>query len=206
MNEINGQFGGKKVFEILLDSGELVHVQPLSIYVVRALENKAQEIYPFPDKAEYEKPLDDAKALEPGQKIPAEENPDYQKAYTNATKLQARYSNERCFMLSIEPVVGREKLIAKYKTRIAQMREMMTLPDDDWEATLRFCVLTSSEDYIRVTAAIQGGAEVVSEEEIRDGMRIFRCYVRHNPDRGCYPDQEPQSADAQDAPKAQHSI
>lgn len=194
MNEINGQYGGNVVRELLMDSGEIVYVQPLSIYLVRALQDKAQELFPFPDKTQYEKTLDDAKAIEPGQVIPAEDNPEYQKLYDIAAEKQQNYVNEKCIALSVEPVQGRQVMIKKYKARIVQMREMMTLPDDEWDATLRFCILTSRADFNKVTEAIMGRG-LPREEEILNGMRIFRMYVRKETTSGSDTKEEPQSAD-----------
>jgi hypothetical protein len=179
MSENNGQFGGKKVFEILLDSGEIVYVQPLSIYLIRALRQKAEELFPFPDKTRYERALDDDKALEPGQMIPAEDNPDYRAAYDSADKKQQAYVNDQCVLLSVEPVQDKQTIIAKYQTRLDQLRDILTLPDDAWDATLRFCLMTSQQDFNKVTEAIMGRA-LPREEDILDGMRIFRCYLREN--------------------------
>lgn len=193
MNELNGQYGGKVVHEHLLDSGEIVYVQPLSIYLVRALREKAEELFPFPDKSKYEKVLDDDKAIEPGQTIPAEENPDYQKLYDEADTQQQAYVNEHCIALSVEPVQGRQVMIEKYKDRVAQMRTMMTLPDDEWDATLRFCIMTSRQDFNKITNSIMG-QRLPGEDDIMFGMRIFRCYVRKDPTHGSHSEQEPQGA------------
>lgn len=204
MNEINGQFGGEKRFELLMDSGEIVRVAPLSIYVVRALQDKAEELFPFPDKTKYEKPVDTKKAIEPGQMIPASENPEYRKLYDEAAENQQRYVSDRSIDLSVEPALGREVMIEKYKDRIAQMRDMMTLPDDAWSATLRFCVIGSRQDYTRIATAIMGQA-LPKEEEILDGMRIFRCYVRKDPNDRHHSDTEPQSLITLDKNQSQHS-
>lgn len=193
MNEITEQFGGNVVREHLMDSGEVVYVQPLSIYLVRALRSKAEELYPFPDKAKYEKVLDDDKALESGQVIPAEDNPEYQKLYDTASEKQQNYVNEKSLVLSVEPAMGRKAMVAKYKARIAQMRDMMTLPEDDWEATLLFCIIASPQDSNKIYEAIMGRG-LPREEDILNGMRIFRCYVRKETVNGSHPEQKPQSA------------
>jgi len=203
MSEDNGQFGGKIVHEHLLDSGEYIYVQPLSIYLVRALRDKAEELYPFPDKTLYERKLDDAKSLEPGQMIPAEENPDYQKLYDEAAENQQSHVNLQCIALSVEPVQGRQAMIDKYKDRVAQLRAMMDIPEDEWDATLRFCVLTSKQDFNKITNSIMG-QRLPGEEDILDGMRIFRCYVRKEITNGNHPDQEPQSVAADNAVESQH--
>lgn len=177
MSEVNGQFGGLKVQELLLDSGEYVYVQPLSIYVVRALQDKAEEKHPSPDKTEYEKPVDDDKALEPGLMIPAESNPDYQKAYDEAAEKRSQWTNDQAVLLCINPVEGQDTLIKKYKARVQQLRDLMPIPEDEWEATLKCCIMGSTDDYGRVITAIRGSG-APREDEIRDGMRIFRPLVR----------------------------
>lgn len=202
MDEINGQFGGMKRFELLMDSGEYVRVQPLSIYLVRALRDKAEELFPFPDKTQYEKALDDAKAIEPGQVIPAEDNPEYQKLYDDAAAKQTQYTNDHCIALSVEPLQGREVMIAKYRDRVTQLRAIMTLPEDDWDATLRFCIMTSRDDFNKVTSAIMGNA-LPREECIVDSMRIFRCYVRQKAADGDHPEEKPQGAAADQPAESQ---
>lgn len=201
MDEINGQYGGKKVFELLMDSGEYVHVQPLSIYVVQALREKSRTLYPYPDKARYERKLEDAKAIEPGQVIPAEENPEYQALYDAADEKQQTYVNLQCIALSVEPLQGRQAMIAKYKDRVKQMRAVMDLPDDAWDATLRFCIISSKQDLGKISNAIMGNA-LPREEDILNGMRIFRCYVRQETPDGSHSEQKPQSVDADIAVEA----
>lgn len=183
MSENNGQFGGVVTYELLLDSGEYVRVQPFSLYAIRALRATAEEKFPFPDKTEYEKPMDAEKSLDGNMTIPAEENPDYRRLYEEAEEKQGRYVDDHCFALCVEPATSREAMVAKYKDRLAQMRKVMKLPKDDWDATLRFCIITSPRDYAQVVRAIQGKA-LPSEEEIVDAMRLFRCYVSKPPADG----------------------
>lgn len=203
MNEINGQFGGQRVYELLLDSGEYVYVQPLSIYVVRALQDKALELFPFPEKATYEKPMNEAVALEPGQMIPAEENPEYRRLYDETHEKQQQYVNNHSIAFAVEPVLGHEAMIAKYQSRLDQMRKVIALPDDAWDATLRFCIITSRQDYNRVSSAIMGMIKTPSEEEVIDGMRIFRCDIRKSGLDRSHRKEEPQSAASEDAAETQ---
>lgn len=203
MDEINGQYGGKVVHEHLLDSGEVIYVQPLSIYVIRALQDKAEELYPYPNKSDYEKPLDEAKAIEPGQVIPAEDNPEYQKLYDLARDKQQNYANDQAITLSVEPVQGRQAMIDKYKERVAQMRQIMTLPEDEWAATLRFCVLTSRSDFNKVTASIMGH-RLPGEEDILNGMRIFRGHVRKTTSNGSDTKSESQIPPTDHPTESQH--
>lgn len=174
----NGKISGQKTFAIPMESGDYLLIQPLSVYAIQALERRAEELYPFPAKADYEMELDPDKALVPGQKIPAEENPDYKNAYDIARSKQRRYVNDKALALSVDVEGGKDYAIAKYAERIAQMRDMMTLPEDEWEATLFFCLIGSQEDLSNIVMAINGQNTLPTEEEIRDGMRLFRCSLR----------------------------
>jgi Trp operon repressor len=178
MDALNDQFGGLKVQELLLDSGEYVYVQSLSIYAIRALQDKAEELFPAPDKSEYEKPLPEDKAIEPGQVIPAEENPDYQQRMKIIEEQRSQYVNHQAIVLCVHPRVEKEALIKKYAARLEQMRQIMVVPPDEWEATLKMCVIASQEDSGQIAVAIRGLNTIPSEEEVVDGMRIFRPLLR----------------------------
>lgn len=81
-----------KVTELILDSGIKVHVSPLSRYQRNALNEKAEALYPYPDKALYEETLPEDIAI-PGFNLPAEDNKAYQAAVLIAGRGRADHIN-----------------------------------------------------------------------------------------------------------------
>lgn len=169
----DNHFVGQKVIELTLDSGETVFVKPMSIPLLYALTSKAEQLYPDPDPAPYEKRIDDSKTLEPGQVIPATHNPEYQSLCKVVNERRRRWANVQAVRLCVEPITSREEVIARYAAELDQLRTVFDDPPDDWGKLLLYCIISSLEDYNRVIEAANG-AMAVTEEEVREKWRIFR--------------------------------
>lgn len=178
-NNHNGSNGSvkivPKVTEILLDSGIRVHVAPLSRYQRNALQERAEQIYPMPDKTLYEEELSEDVAI-PGTKIPAEENPEYQNEVGLVLRARSEFISTHMMNLCLtypDFPGGKEELIAYFATDIAAQREIMNLPDDPWEATLRFAIIRSVADE-RDTGDIIRESFPITESEVSEAIRVFR--------------------------------
>lgn len=169
---------GQKVTELTLDSGETVLVKPLSVVVGIALSRKSEEVYPYPDPKPYEVKIDDSKTIEPGQVIPASQNPVYQELCQAVDSDRQRWQTQQAILLSLEPLTTRAEVIQRYADDIAAKRAILDgeVPEDAWQATVLFAVISSNEDYNRVTQAISGQM-FVTFEEVRGAWRIFRPTV-----------------------------
>lgn len=149
-----------------------VHVPRLSAFMIDAIRKKANELYPLPDPKPYEQPLPDA--LIDGDVIPAAKNPEYQKVVAQVMLQRNRY-HQYAALSAVELIDStRADLVALYKDTIAAMRQYGAIPSDgdDFAVTLHYCILTPDE-YIQVVNAATK-EQALSQEEIRDNLRIFR--------------------------------
>jgi hypothetical protein len=189
---MTNQFAGQKVIELILDSGETVYVKPLSILHYHALVVQAEKQYPYPDPKPYEKEIDASKTLEPGEVIPAAQNPAYQALCKDIDEQRKTWQYRQYILLAVE-VIDQKATLERHKDRVARMRAMMTLPEDAWEATLLYSIISSTEDYNRVLNATSGQM-LVTEEEISNGWRIFRPRIQRSTPLGRGEKPESQSA------------
>jgi hypothetical protein len=188
------QFAGQKVTELILDSGETVYVKPLSILHYHALVMRAEQEYPYPDPNPYEKAIDASKTLEPGEVIPAAQNPAYQTLCKAIDEQRKTFQYRQYILLSVE-VVDQKATLERHRERVEKLRAMMVLPDDAWTATLLYSIISSTEDYNRILAATSGQL-LVTEEEISNGWRIFRPRIQRPTSVGRGEKSEPQGATA----------
>lgn len=169
----------EKVVMLELDSGETVHVRPRSFFVRRALTEKAEKLFPLPDKAKYEVEIDPSLTVFPGEKTPAEQNPDYQQLVLEAKAKQLAWINDQFIKLVSDFPAGKEKLIKKYADERKMLSEIMDLPTDEWEATLFFCLIRTETDRTRVMQAGLDNLQL-DEGEIVGALRLFRPVIRRN--------------------------
>jgi hypothetical protein len=188
------QFAGQKVTELILDSGETVYVKPLSILHYHALVMRAEQEYPYPDPKPYEKEIDASKTMEPGEVIPATQNPAYQALCKTIDEQRKTWQYRWYILLSVE-VVDKAATLERHKERVEKLRAIMALPDGPWEATLLYSIISSTDDYNRVLSATSGQM-LVTEEEISNGWRIFRPRIQRATAVGRGEKPEPQSVTA----------
>lgn len=170
----------ERLIEVPLDSSEIVLVRPLSPFALQAIQQAALEAFPPPDKKAFEKPLAEvAPNALPGVMMAAEDNPEYKTAYQNH---RAAYNGKVIELTILSGVIidtpeGREATIARYADRIAQLRTVINLPEDDWLATSIYGMLTSFMDRGRVASA---AINPLTEKEVRSALRSFRYPVQRS--------------------------
>jgi hypothetical protein len=143
----------RDVIAIEIDEGRTVLVTPLSPFVLRAISQRANEKFPDPDPTPYEKPRPGA--LVPGTVIPADEDAEYVSLKKEVQMQRNLYIQAGILSMTEIEGVSREELVATYKDVLAQVRQYGNFPEDDYVMPL-------------------------TQEEIRDGMRIFRPDLQRN--------------------------
>lgn len=145
-------------------------VPRFSAFMVVAIVKKAEELYPMPDAKPYEMPLPDA-VIE-GDSLPALQNPEYQKLVARVLNQRNRY--QQYAALDAGEVDGgtHEEVIALYKPMLDSVRKYAEIEGSDFALIMHYCILNPAE-YREVKAAAFTD-QALSQEEIRDGMRIFR--------------------------------
>lgn len=153
-----------------------VLVPRLSAFMIDAIKKRATELYPLPDPEPYQQPIDGA--LIPGDLLPAVQNPEYQKLVM-AVMLQRNRYLQYAVLSAIEipdgdDTISHGEVVALYQPVLENMRQVAIIPDNEnvFALTLHYCVLKTDEYMEIVNAAIK--EQPLSQEEVRDGLRIFR--------------------------------
>lgn len=163
-----------KTIELELDSGVCVWITPLNRYHIDALVNKANELFPLPDKKAFEEKIEDG-AIAGGVVIPAEENPAYVELFNEISRKQHDYKLEAMIDMCAQfPHLGsKANVIAHFADFIATQRRFMDLPEDEWQATWRYAVLRTNQDEAVVIQAMKNELPL-TEAEVSEEMTLFR--------------------------------
>lgn len=188
---------------IAIDTEKLgtVYVPRLSAFMIDAIKKKAGELHPLPDPKPYEKPLPDA-VIE-GDVIPASQNPAYQQALAQVMQARNRYLQYASLSAVEIPdgapgkVVPHRDVIQLYEHQLESMRAFATIPDNEntFALILHYCILTPAEYIEIVNAATR--EQQLTQEEVLEGLRIFRRDIQRNTTRG-----DRRKEDAQDIQEA----
>lgn len=163
-----------KTIELDLDSGVRVWITPLNRYHIAALVDKANELYPLPDKKAFEAIIEDG-AIAGGVVIPAEDNPAYMELFREISLKQHVYKLDAMIDLCVQfpDLGGKGHVIAYFAEFVAAQRRYMDLPGDDWQVTWRYAVLRTTQDEALVIQAMQNEMPL-TEVEVSDEMKLFR--------------------------------
>jgi hypothetical protein len=169
----------EKVVEITLDSGIRVFVTPLSRYQRNGLIQAAEKLYPLPDKKQYEFTLSEDVAI-PGMTLPADDkdNPryaEYMALVTEASIQRQDYiiAGMLNMCLRYPDFTGKEALIEHFAPYLDEQRDWLALPEDSWDATLRFAIVRSQSDEAQILS-IAKDEMPVTEAETTENLRVFR--------------------------------
>lgn len=162
-----------------------VYVPRFSAFMITAIMKRAEELYPLPDTKPYEEAIPDA--VVPGTVIPAAQHPEYQKLLTQVMlKRNQHLQNAVLGALTVKGIT-REEIVAAFFPIIEPMRQYAELPEDAFVAVMRYCVLSTTTYREIMDAATKDQA--LSQEEIRDGMSIFRRVIQRDAAGGAIKEQ-----------------
>ena len=168
-------------------SGVMVHITPVNLPTLRAVQLKAQDLFPYPNKTQYQQPEENGFA--PGQLTSAEDNPQYG-IDCRAVDVERKVWTDRAifdYAVRFPKYPTREALVDAFKAQLDRLRQIAKLPDDDDEAVLFHLVLTwnqpaldednklavASNEYGQIIKlAIQTLA--LTPDEVTAGIRFFR--------------------------------
>ncbi len=171
-------------------SGVVFHITPINLPTLRAIQLKAQDLHPYPDKGPYQRPEENAFA--DNQLTPAEDNPEYVAACAAVDNERAQWTDRAIFdYATFCPAYPTPAdMVEAFKSELAKLRKIAVLPEDDYEAVLLHLVLSwnqvgvdkernlkpTQSDYSRIIQlAIQTVALTASE--VAQGIRFFRPTV-----------------------------
>lgn len=176
-----------KHIEHITASGVVAWITPLAGHAFAALQQRARELHPDPDKAAYEEPHPDGID---GAVIPAEDNPNYVRLKDEAERARnlhvLKATRDLCVQFPIfkgddftGQYYGKDELMDYFADRREQLSQYFTLPADTWEATYTYCILSSPQD-AQIITQIATDQLPVMEVEVAGAMRLFRPYIQRN--------------------------
>ncbi len=156
-------------------SGEIFHISPLNLGTLRAIQMKAQDMFPYPDEKPFRFPEENA--FDPNQLTPARDNPEYV-ALCQAVDLQrAQWCDKAIFEYTAKmpKYAGREDLVRVYKQPLNNLKAIAKFDEGDSEYDLIMLnlVLTGKNDFVNIVRlAVQQLA--LTPAEVSAGIRFFR--------------------------------
>lgn len=184
-----------------------VYVPRFSQFMITAIVKKAQELYPSPDPKPFEMLLPDA-ALE-GDMVPASQNPEYVNLIAAVMLKRNRYL-QYAALSAVEirdddgkgkNPISHDEIVSLYRHVLESMRQPANIPDDEnvFALTLHYCVLKPVEYTEIINAATK--EQALSQEEVLEGLRIFRRNLSRNGTNGHRSEQS--ASDIQEAGEVQ---
>lgn len=170
-------------------TGVIEHIKPINLATLRAIQLKAADLFPYPDKKPYQHQEENAFAEV--QLSPAEDNPEYLLACKAVDAERAQWVDRAIFNFAVRfpKYSTRQALIDAFAEELKALREIAVLPEDDYEAVVFHLVLSwnqvgvsnsqfapVSSDFSRsVQLAIQTVA--LTPDEVTAGVRFFRPHI-----------------------------
>ena len=161
-------------------SGVIFHITPISLPTLRAIQLKASDLYPYPDKAPYQ--IDDPVevAFTEGQKSRAEDNPEYIEECKKVDTERSKWVDKTVFTYAarMPKYPTREAVLLAYGEQLNTLKDIAVFDkdDDDYDLIMLNFILTGNNDYATI---IKLAVQVVAltPEEVSAGIRFFRARV-----------------------------
>jgi hypothetical protein len=181
----NSKHEGKPaIIEYETYSGVLVHIKPVNIATLRAIQMKAIEKFPYPDKAEYQLPDENAF----GGLGSAEDNPDYLNKCREIDSERGLWTDKTIFAYAVKfpKYATQQEMVNDFMSQLIELRGFGVLPEDDYEAVLHHLVLTWNQPVVRDNQLQAGNTEwariiqmaiqtiPLTADEVSNGVRFFR--------------------------------
>lgn len=180
-------------YETML-SGVIIHITPLSLFTVKAIEERAAVEFPYPDPEPYQVASD----VVVSGFIPADENEEYQALCRAVDEQRVQWCMDRTIDITcaFPGFSNREAMIEHFRPRLKQLEAIATLNADEWKNVLNHCVFTGTYDSIVLDAATgkpkavrhpernrvyqlanQSSTLPLSTPEVVEGVKLFRVEV-----------------------------
>lgn len=173
-----------ETYELL--SGVRCQIVPLSGFVLEKIKDMAAEAHPMPDPEQYER-VDETQEG-PGRRIPATENKDYRQLVAEVEMQRNMHWQDRVYVLGLDFPDGKGALIKQFKGRLDEMRDVLDgVPEDDWKATLFYCILTSKREQQDLIERILD-RRPPEAREVAEKMNSFRAALQGAPANGAHRD------------------
>lgn len=175
--------GRPSVFVYEAASGVIFHILPVNVATLQAMNVKAANEIPAPDKEAYRIPDPEDVAFTPGQASRAEDNPEYIKDLNTVIRERSRLVARRVFeyAASMPKYPTREALVNAFKLQLDKLKAITAFneEDSDYDLILLNIVLSGAKDYDTiVSTALQ--QTTLAPAEVAQGVRMFRVDVQRH--------------------------
>jgi len=160
-------------------SGVIVHIAPLSAFTIQALRQHAEELFPYPDPAPYELPIENA--ADPSIKLSAGDNPAYQALCAPIDVERTRWIVATSIDLACNypAFADQVHMLAHFRPQLEKLRAIVSLGEDEWQAVLKHCVFTGLKDRQTVFDLIMQSQKIpLTPGEVVEGIRFFRLAIQ----------------------------
>lgn len=189
------------VVEYCTQSGVLIHVTPLSLFLIQAVINKSEDIFEYPSEKDYRltEQLNESGEMVQADDViasgffPASENPEYV-ALCKAVDTERLDWQGYAFIelaCTFPQYESRDAMIAFFRPQLEKMRRFAAIPEDEWKAILDFCVftkrvkfnldkggvITTTERNTVILLAQQNINQMLTTSEVVGAMRVFRLQL-----------------------------
>lgn len=139
---------------------------------------KAAEVYPYPDKEPYRLPLENAAS--PEIKDEAENNPAYREVVMGVNEQRQIFEDKAILALAVSfpDFPAPEDLVRHFAVQLMTMRKYATLPDNDYDAVLEYCVFSGNK--VQVQRNKEGKIEQITAYD-RDFDQIKNKALQYVP-------------------------
>lgn len=184
--------GRAAIIEYEAFSGVLFHITPVNLPTLRAIQVKAESIYPYPEKEGYQ--LADENVF--GGIVSADENPDYLSKCREIDTQRGVWADRAVFDYAVKmpKYPTKQDLVRGFQQQLDELRAIATLPEDDYEAILHHIVLTwnqlvskagafdvAQNEYSRIVRMAMQTVPL-TPSEVTAGIRFFRAELpEHTP-------------------------
>lgn len=173
-------------------SGVVFYITPISLPTLRAIQLKAEDLFPYPDEKLYEIPDPADIALTPGQVSPASDNPEYIALCKDIDTERKAWTERAIFNYCVKcpKYPTEDAMISAFKPQLDALRNIAVIDMNDFDTILFHIVLTEnktmrnangnlvivSNEYGRIIEmCVQ--AVALSASEVSAGVRFFRPKV-----------------------------
>lgn len=185
----------KDIVRYVTASGIECHITPINMATLRAINLKAEALFPFPDATPYRLPIPDT---DPVLYDNADANEEWRNVTSEIRAKRQEWVNDAILKYAVRfpSFPTRESLIGHFAADLMALRKIAELPEDDFDAVFYYLVLSGSRNYrlpngelhtrtsdygVIVNACIQ--TLPLTQEEIVEGVRFFRINLSENTNR-----------------------
>lgn len=178
MSNNGKQATGPIIYRVLSDSGVEIDVSPLSPLATTKLREKSRDLFPPPDEEQFRKPVPNA--AQENDTFIDHHDPEYVRLRSDAIRQQAEYLIHAIASTSLSFPRGKDQLIEDFRPKLDELRKLIDLPEDEWEATFWYGIVSSAGDHEAITMAAMSSLPLTEQEVIEGehGLRVFRYRVQ----------------------------